>query len=630
MDGNSDFASGGWPGDGSPTNPYIIQNLEIDASGYEQAIVIGNTTAHFVIRECFVHDASEAGVRLFNVTNGLLENNTCTSDGWYGILAVNSNRNSAVNCTCQDNRYGIGLRSSSNNTLTDNSCISNEDGVFLYDSNDNAVKRSVCRSLAGDDVATKGSGVRLYSSNRNAIDNGTCSSNHGSGILVEASAGNSVENNTCDSNGQCGVLLSSSTGSLVKDNGCSSNLCGIRMEDSCSQNAVSRNTCWSNGPPGQGIALLSSSFNTVCNNSCQGNLGVPGLPHQLQAAHGIYLESSDHNLVRDNDCTFTEGSGMALEDSENNTVANNNCSMCAGPGGVNDFMAFGIRLHSSDFNILQGNNCSSNQNAGISLEEGSDNNRMSGNTCSWNIAEGITLDRSSENAIEGNNCSKNQVQSWSVQSYYGGIVLDYMSDGCLIANNSCFENTAYGINIVSGGVTGLDILNNTVSGNALGGILLAGDIAYSCQATLRDNRLTGNGIITYSNSHDIDATNLVNSKPVRYVKDQSGATVPGGAGQVIVVNSQSIVVADQDIGRADIPLIMAYSSHCEVRDNMLSYSRIYGLVLSQCDNITVRDNGIFYNEGFGAVLSSCEDCLVWNNTFVGNNGAGSSYDSGHA
>ena len=43
-----------WPGDGSATNPYMIENYTIDARGYNYGIYVGNTTLHFMIRNCTI------------------------------------------------------------------------------------------------------------------------------------------------------------------------------------------------------------------------------------------------------------------------------------------------------------------------------------------------------------------------------------------------------------------------------------------------------------------------------------------------------------------------------------------------------------------------------------------------
>jgi ABC-type phosphate transport system substrate-binding protein len=49
IDGDTDFATQagieGWSGDGSETNPYIIENYDINGTGNGTCIYIGNTTS---------------------------------------------------------------------------------------------------------------------------------------------------------------------------------------------------------------------------------------------------------------------------------------------------------------------------------------------------------------------------------------------------------------------------------------------------------------------------------------------------------------------------------------------------------------------------------------------------------
>ena len=51
----------GWPGNGLPGNPYIIEGYDINGSGYTYCIYIGNTTVYFEVRDCYLHEASGDG-----------------------------------------------------------------------------------------------------------------------------------------------------------------------------------------------------------------------------------------------------------------------------------------------------------------------------------------------------------------------------------------------------------------------------------------------------------------------------------------------------------------------------------------------------------------------------------------
>ncbi len=62
INSNADFtlANGVSGGNGSAIAPWIIENWDIDGTGYGYCIYIGNTTEFFEVRECYLHHASGA------------------------------------------------------------------------------------------------------------------------------------------------------------------------------------------------------------------------------------------------------------------------------------------------------------------------------------------------------------------------------------------------------------------------------------------------------------------------------------------------------------------------------------------------------------------------------------------
>ncbi|MFW9787692.1 MAG: NosD domain-containing protein [Candidatus Thorarchaeota archaeon] len=132
---NADFVSLGFPGNGTLTDPYIIDNLNITRSS-SVCIWVANTTSHFVIQNClFISPVFEYTpqylvfpLTLTNVSNGEV----------YGNRVVNSNYGIAgaalFNCTLSNNEFivtslAIDLRWSNftsvfNNSQTLNSCYS--------------------------------------------------------------------------------------------------------------------------------------------------------------------------------------------------------------------------------------------------------------------------------------------------------------------------------------------------------------------------------------------------------------------------------------------------------------------------------------------------------------------------
>jgi len=110
----------GWIGNGSITNPFIIEKLYIEAS-YD-CISIHGTTAYFIIRNCtFVKSGIESGIGLNmqSVDNGVIENCTFTNL-WMGCITW-----FVSNCTWHENSFGnlmdgIWLQESLDCVITDN------------------------------------------------------------------------------------------------------------------------------------------------------------------------------------------------------------------------------------------------------------------------------------------------------------------------------------------------------------------------------------------------------------------------------------------------------------------------------------------------------------------------------
>ena len=158
-----------WNGSGTVSDPYIIENLNINATENGYAIFIGNTSRYLTVNRCHLYseilDAdsgfkSFGGIQLYNVTNALIENNTCNGN-LYGIeLGYCSNNNIVANNNCSKNDCGIVLEGSIYNTISNNNCSNNN-------------------------IALGGTGLELTMlSNNNTISNNTCSGNS-YGIYLE-------------------------------------------------------------------------------------------------------------------------------------------------------------------------------------------------------------------------------------------------------------------------------------------------------------------------------------------------------------------------------------------------------------------------------------------------------------
>jgi parallel beta-helix repeat protein len=180
IEGNDNFtaANGVVGGSGTENDPYIIENWDISAEN-AHGIWIRNTTAHFVIRNCYVHDGKynrNRGVLFDNVKNGKVVNVT-SERNLAGIFLAHSGNTLIENCVIENNG-GEGIRFNySNNNRVINSIISHSENVNLH----------------------------LYWSDNNIIDGCIISSTYG-GVALERSSNNSIVNSVVRDHGDVGIF----------------------------------------------------------------------------------------------------------------------------------------------------------------------------------------------------------------------------------------------------------------------------------------------------------------------------------------------------------------------------------------------------------------------------------------
>ena len=182
--GNNDFTleNGVTSGNGSADNPYIITNWNIrvtiiDIFKGKHGISIKNTTAYFVIKNCYIHFLNgkianyicekilriydRCGIYLHNVSNARIEN--CYVKGMAGSIDLenNSYNNIVINCKCWLNYCGIGINRFSNNNTVENCYTHNYGcGICLWDNTSyNTIRNCKCKKT----------GINIYNSSNNNV-----------------------------------------------------------------------------------------------------------------------------------------------------------------------------------------------------------------------------------------------------------------------------------------------------------------------------------------------------------------------------------------------------------------------------------------------------------------------------
>ena len=317
IDGNDDFASQasseGWAGNGTESNPYIIENYDIDASkvsgGWSGAgIKIENTEMCCIIRNCVIHDGGwyYDGIHFYNVTNGKIDNVT-SYNNYRGIRLFSSSNNTITNCDVYNNHYdGIRLLSSSDNTITNCNVYKNSwSGILLYSfSNNNQITN--CNVYNNDE----GIYLQYHSNNNNITDCNTYDNTNG--IYLDGSSNNNITN--------CYIY---------------DNSYGIYLKFSSNNNITS---CYVYDNS-RGVYLESSSNNSISNCTVYNN------------SDGIYLQSHSNNNNITDCYAYDNTNGIYLYDSANNNIVN-----CY----VYNNSYYGIYLSSSSNNKLTGNTFTNN------------------------------------------------------------------------------------------------------------------------------------------------------------------------------------------------------------------------------------------------------------------------------
>lgn len=160
---DSDFEV--FPGSGTEGDPYIIEGYIITATSFFGISIYG-TTKYFIIRNCYIIEASYTGISIRNVADGTatVSNNTCNNNYYYGIRLDDSSSSTVENNICSNNGdNGIHLYFSDSSTVANNTCINNNyRGIWLSYSDFCVVTNNLLQE-------NEGYGVYLRSSSYNNL-----------------------------------------------------------------------------------------------------------------------------------------------------------------------------------------------------------------------------------------------------------------------------------------------------------------------------------------------------------------------------------------------------------------------------------------------------------------------------
>ena len=465
-------------------NKYNFGVISNDLSHFIQDIDISNTVDgkpvyYWVNQKDKEIPASAGYVAVVNSTNIVVRDLNLTNNV-HGVLFAFAAESLIENVKVANNTYGIYLYGSCNNTIVYNTVTSKgKRGVQLVNSSNNTVSNNM---ITNNDI---GLGLWLSAENNtingNTVLNGT---RGGVGLYLDHSSSNVISVNVITNNDQ-GVLLYESSTNTLRNNQMPGNsynfgIYGVSLShylnDVDTSNTVNEKPIyyWINQydkqvPTNAGyVAVVNSTAITVkdlnLSNNEQGVLFAYTTNSTIMNVNasdnynGIYLWSSDGNIMNGNSLANNFGDGICVYYSDNNTIAHNTATdngigIDATVSHYNDINSnvvlrniIGIYPYYSDNNIIIGNKVTGGgipgSLVGICLTEAT-GNVISENVVSDNefwIGAGIHLEWSSNDNTIIKNAITNNYYGLSI-GYWGLYGLKDQNNNNTIYHNNLIENT---------------------------------------------------------------------------------------------------------------------------------------------------------------------------------------------
>ena len=344
-----------------------------------------------------------------------------------GIVLQNSAENTIKNNQAVDGVYNadrlisaaILLHSSDNNTITSNSAARWHRGIVLHvqsSSNlleDNLVSDGVYGLWMNDSCEDNEIKRCRFANTTNAIELRVCTGNlirdnqlkdidHGIRILT--SPGNLIINNQLDDIDH-GIWISDSSANVLEENALTDVVLGLYV-DGDSENSFRNQIAESNTMDGKPVLYYYDRS---------------GVRVEGRECAQLTLAYCDNFTVQENVIT---NDALFLYGSRDNLIRNNDISNC-----------YGMYIHDSSHNIIEGNLACKNRFSGIFLVDSS-SNRIDENTVSQNNKNGISLSGSNANQIRENVIESNLDK---------GIILISSNENDIVEN--VIVNNSLGISI---------------------------------------------------------------------------------------------------------------------------------------------------------------------------------------
>jgi parallel beta-helix repeat protein len=285
---------------------------------------------------------------------------------------------------------------------------------------------------------------------------------------------------------------------------------------------------------------------------------------------------------------------ISQQSGQNNVSAGiylTNANNCTIRGNIVEDSACGILLSSSENNSLTDNSLANND-YGIGVVATSlqhyvnyigSSNTVNGKPLYYWVGKSNSTVPSDAGSVALINCTNITAQNLTLIGNYNGMLVINTKDSSIIGNT------------IIGNYEGLTIQNS--SGNIL-----------------RNNLISENNLnLNYGNNtlpNDIDASNMINGKPIYIWYKENDKTVPPDAGYVALIDCARITVQNLQLSNGQ-GILLQNTNNSKVIGNTLT-NMDFGLFLSNSSNNIVSQNTVTASED-AIIVSYCSDITVSGN-----------------
>lgn len=307
-----------------------------------------------------------------------------------------------------------------------------------------------------------------------------------------------------------------------------------------------------------GIEVFSSNHTSIVGNNIS------------DSRNGIVVEVSTNTTILDNNIQDSNHDGILFLDSRDGNIANNTF-LSSGYSGIE-------LANTHNFTIVS--NVATDNRMGISLWQ-SNGDFVENNNLSLSAYHGIDLDESNNNVVSNNTL------------WYTGIKLTDSNNNTVVSN-ILSTNEQY--------IALSSSLNNTLLNN-----------------TIADGWIDISGMsLGHWNTHTIDTSNTVKGRPVYYLKNVVGGTVPTDAGEVLLANCTGMLVENLNLSNYGISFLVGFSSDSVITRNNFSLASLIGIYLRFSDNITIDEN--YFSVRASVDVEHSNNVTISNNEYLSSGG----------